>query len=142
LKTILNSWTLLVVILAIAGCTAMPARQAVDAANVVYTQGASQHMISAKVPVDAASVYNSFLRVISEHPDLSIVTQKDAAMMIEVTRGDFKVTGQVTELDAGRSLLYIWADAGDSGYSGRELSEDAVDLICEELGVSIERVEY
>jgi len=99
-------------------------------------------MIAAQVPVDAERVYESFLRVIAERPDISIVTQKDAAMMLEVSRDDLTLTGQVSSLGAGRSLLYVWADAGDSGLSGRELSEKAVAYICEDLGVSIERVDY
>ncbi len=142
MRTILNHLAFLVATLAIAGCTAMPARQAVDAANVVYTQGSSHHMIAAQVPVDAERVYESFLRVIAERPDISIVTQKDAAMMLEVSRDDLTLTGQVSSLGAGRSLLYVWANAGDSGLSGRELSEKAVAYICEDLGVSIERVDY
>ena len=142
MRTILCNLAILAVLFVISACTAMPARQAADAANVVYTQGASQHMIAAQVPVDAARVFDAFLRVISEHPELTIVTQKDAAMMIEVTRGGFDITGQVTALGEGRSLLYVWADAGDSGYSGQELSENAVNLVCAELGVSIERVDY
>lgn len=142
MKTILNVLALLVATLAVAGCTAMPARQAVDAANVVYTQGSSHHMIAAQVPLDAARVYESFDRVLSEHPELSVVTRKDAAMMLEVTRDDVRLTGQVTSLGTGRSLLYVWADAGDSGLSGREMSERAVAAICEDLGVSIQRVDY
>ena len=120
----------------------MPARQAVDAANVVYTRGSDHHMIAAQLPVDAELVYESFLRIIRERPDISIVTQKDAAMMLEVTRDDLTLTGQVSALGAGRSLLYVWGDAGHSGLSGRELTERAVAYICEDLGVSIERVDY
>lgn len=142
MRTVLRVPVILAVLLAMSACTAMPARQAVDAANVVYTQGASQHMIAAKVPLDAARVYESFDRVLSEHPELSVVTRKDAAMMLEVTRDDVRLTGQVTSLGTGRSLLYVWADAGDSGYSGREMSERAVAAICEDLGITIERVDY
>jgi len=142
LRTILNVLALLVATLAIAGCTAMPARQAVDAANVVYTQGSNHHMTAAKVPLDAASVWESFNRVLSEHPNLRVINRNGAAMMLEVTRGDLRLTGQVTALGTGRSLLYIWADAGDSGFSGMELSETAVRAICDDLGVSIERVDY
>ena len=142
MRTILNLLALVVATLAIVGCTAMPARQAVDSANIVYTQGSSHHMIAAKVPVDATRVWESFDRLLSEHPELSVVNRKDSAMMLEVTRGDYRLTGQVTALGEGRSLLYVWADAGDSGYSGREMSERAVAAICDDLGVSIERVDY
>lgn len=142
MRTILKYPAILAVLFAMSACTAMPARQAVDAANVVYTQGASQHMIAAQVPLDAARVYESFLHVLSEHPEFTVVTRKDAAMMLEVAKDGFRVTGQVTQLGDGKSLLYVWADAGDSGYSGREVSERAVKSICDDLGISIERVDY
>jgi hypothetical protein len=142
LRTILRYPVILAILFVMSACTAMPARQAVDAANVIYTQGSSHNMIAAQVPVDAARVYESFLHVLSEHPEFDIVTRKDAAMMLEVTRDGFRVTGQVTALGAGKSLLYVWADAGDSGYSGREVSERAVQAICDDLGVNIERVDY
>lgn len=142
MRTILHQLVILAVLIAMSACTAMPARQAVDAANIVYTQGSSHNMIAAQVPVDAELVFESFLRILGEHPEFSVVTRKDAAMMLEVTRDGFRVTGQVTALGAGKSLLYVWADAGDSGYSGQEVSERAVQAICDELGVSIERVDY
>ena len=99
-------------------------------------------MIAARVPVDAKTVYASFVRVVNENPETRIVSRKDVAMLLEATRGEFRVTGQVTDLGPGSSLLYIWADAGDSGYSGSEVARKVVDAICEELGVRMTQVEY
>jgi len=126
----------------VVGCTALPARQAVDAALVVHTEGSSQHMIAARVPADASRVFKSFVRIIEEKPDIEVVNRKDNAMLLEVTQDGIKITAQVTQLGAGESLLYIWAEAGESGRSGRELATAAVEMICEELGVGFERVDY
>lgn len=138
----LKSGLMLLGALLVTACGMLPARQAVDAANVIYTEGSAQHMIAAQVPADAKKVYGSFVRVINENPETTIVNRKDVAMLLEATRGELRVTGQVTDLGPGRSLLYIWADAGDSGYSGREVARKAIDAICEELGVSVTQVQY
>ena len=92
-----------VIAVLVAGCTALPARQAADAALVV---------------------------------------QNENALLLEVTQGGFSINAQATQLGAGESLLYIWAEAGDSGRSGRELATVAVEMICEELGVDFERIDY
>ena len=126
----------------LAGCVALPARQAVDAALVVHTEGSSQHMIAARVPADASRVFNSFVRIIEEKPDVEVVNRKDNAMLLEITQDGIEITAQATQLGAGESLLYIWAEAGDSGLSGRELATVVVEAICEELGVEFERVDY
>lgn len=126
----------------LAGCMALPARQAVDAALVVHTEGSSQHMIAARVPADASRVFNSFVRIIEEKPDVEVVNRKDNAMLLEITQDGIEITAQATQLGAGESLLYIWAEAGDSGLSGRELATAVVEAICEELGVEFERVDY
>lgn len=126
----------------LAGCTALPARQAVDAALVVHTEGSSQHMIAARVPADAPQVFASFIRIIEEEPDIEVVNRKDNAMLLEVTQDGNKITAQATQLGAGESLLYVWAEAGDSGFSGRELATTVVEAVCEELGVEFETVRY
>jgi hypothetical protein len=126
----------------LAGCTALPARQAIDAALVVHTEGSSQHMIAARVPADASRVFDSFVRIIEDKPDVEVVNRKDKAMLLEIAQDGFKITAQATQLGAGESLLYIWAEAGDSGRSGRELATAAIETICEELGVKYERVDY
>ena len=52
------------------------------------------------------------------------------------------MTGQVTDLGGGRSLIYVWADAGESGVTGKELAIDVVERVCDELGVQYELVNY
>jgi hypothetical protein len=83
------------------------------------------------------------VRVIKEHPDIEVVERKDKAYLIEVAQEkERRITGQVTSLGSGSSLLYIWADSGSSGRSGREMAISAVEFICDDLGVDYELVQY
>ena len=80
--------------------------------------------------------------VIEVNPDLLIESRNDKAFLIEVAKGSTSLTGQVTDLGAGRSLLYVWADAGESGVTGEELATSVVQNVCDELGVEHELVNY
>jgi hypothetical protein len=92
--------------------------------------------------VPAPEVFAALIRVVTENPDVQVVSRKDGAFLIEVTRDDKRLTGQVTGLGADRSLLYVWADAGASGLTGRELAITVVETICDELDVAYELVSY
>jgi hypothetical protein len=134
---------LLVSAILISGCVALPGGTVTNAATVVYTSGASQHTAAVQLQVPAAEVFESMVRVIKEHPDIEVVERNDKAYMIEVAQEkERRITGQVTSLGSGSSLLYIWADAGSSGKSGREIAISAVEFICNELGVDYELVQY
>lgn len=127
----------------ISGCVALPGGTVTDAATVVYTSGASQHTAAVELQVPADEVFESMVRVIKEHPDIEVVERKDKAYLIEVSQEkERRITGQVTSLGSGSALLYIWADAGSSGLSGREMAISAVEFICDELGVDYELVQY
>ncbi len=134
---------LLVSALLISGCTALPGGTVTNAATIVYTSGASQYTAAVQLQVPADEVFEAMVRVIKEHPDIEVVERKDKAFLIEVAQAkERRITGQVTSLGSGSSLLYIWADAGSSGRSGRELAISAVEFICDELGVDYEMVQY
>ena len=132
----------IILLVMVSGCSWLAGGSAVDAATVVYTRGSSQSTTSARIPVDAESLYSGFSRILDEETDIEIVSRKDSAMMIEVT-GDFgEITAQVTPLGSRESLLYIWADATGTGRLGGEVANAAVQRICDELGVSYELIEY
>ena len=128
--------------LVLGGCAALPGGQVTDAALMVYTEGSRHDTLAVKVPADAQAMYQSFARLIAEQPDVEVVSRNDSGMLLEVRKGDISITGQVTPLDESRSLLYIWADAGASGRTGRDVATAVAELICEELGVSFETVRY
>ena len=138
----LNSITLLGAIWLFAACSSLPAGQAYESATVVYSAGSKKHTAAVQVPVAAPEVYASIVRLLEAKQDLDFENRNDKAMLIEVEKGSRSLTGQVTDLGADRSLLYVWADAGDSGNTGQELAISVVELVCDELGVKYELVNY
>jgi len=126
----------------LSGCIFLPGGTVTHSATVVYTAGARQHTAAVELQVDAAIVFDALVRIIKEHPDNEVVNRNDKAYLIEVAQQERRITGQVSKLGSGSSLLYIWADAGSSGKSGREMAISAVEVICDELGVSYELVNY
>jgi len=126
----------------LSGCIFLPGGTVTHSATVVYTAGASQHTAAVELQVDAAIVFDALVRIIKESPDIEVVNRNDQAFLIEVAQQERRITGQVSKLGSGSSLLYIWADAGSSGESGREMAISAVEVICDELGVNYELVKY
>ena len=125
------------------GCVPLPGSSVTNATTVVYTAGARQHTADVELPVTPPVVFEALVRLIKERTDVEVVDRNDKAMLIEVAQeNERRITGQVTKLGAGNSLLYVWADAGSSGQSGREMAISAIELICEELGVDYELVNY
>jgi len=137
-----NILALLGAIWLIAGCSWLPGGQVYDSATVVYSAGAKQHTAAVQVSVHAAEVYESFVRLLNDAHDLDYENRNDKAMLIEVAQGSRSLTGQVTAIGVNRSLLYVWADAGESGETGEELAISVVELVCDELGVEYELVNY
>ena len=127
----------------LSGCIFLPGGTVTNSATVVYTAGASQHTAAVELQVAADVVFEALVRIIKESPDIEVVNRNDQAFLIEVAQQkERRITGQVTKLGSGSSLLYIWADAGSSGESGRGMAISAVEVICDELGVSYELVKY
>ena len=140
-------WQLLVIstfltVSTLSGCIFLPGGTVVDSALVVHTAGSKKHTAAVQVPVAASEVFATIVRMIEDNPDLLIESRNDKAFLIEVTKGSRSLTGQVTDLGTGRSLLYVWADAGESGVTGEELATSVVKNVCGELGVEYELVNY
>jgi len=140
-------WQLLVIstfltVPALNGCTMLPGGTVVESALIVHTAGSKKHTAAVQVPVAAAEVFATIVRLLEDHPDWHIENRNDKAFLIEVAQGSRSLTGQVTDLGAGRSLLYVWADAGESGVTGEEFATSVVELVCDELGVEHELVNY
>jgi hypothetical protein len=134
---------LLAALASLGGCFLLPGGSVVDAALVTHTAGSSQHTAAVKVPVEPAAVYAAMIRIITtENGGVEIISRNDKALMVEVEMNGARLTGQVTKLDARQSLLYIWADAGLSDQTGRNLAISSIRRVCDELGVSYEEVTY
>jgi len=132
----------LIVSAALGGCSLLPGGQVTEAATVVYTAGSKKHTAAVQVPVPASEVFATIVRLIDEKPEWLIENRNDRAFLIEVSRGSRGLTGQVTNLGPDRSLLYVWVDAGDSGVTGEELATTVVEVVCDELGVEYDLVNY
>lgn len=143
LRSLLVTLFTIVTSLLLGACALLPGGTVTRSATVVYTAGASQHTAAVELEVPAAEVFAALVRIIKENPDVEVVNRNDQALLIEVAQQqERRITGQVSRLGSGNSLLYIWADAGSSGRSGREMALSAVELICDELGVEYELVSY
>lgn len=127
---------------ALSGCTALPGGSVVESALVVHTAGSKKHTAAVQVPVAASEVFVAIVGLVEVHSDWLIESRNDKAFLIEVAKGSQSLTGQVTDLGAGRSLLYVWADAGDSGVTGEEMATTVVRGVCDELGVKYELINY
>jgi hypothetical protein len=123
-------------------CSLLPGGQVTEAATVVYTAGSKKHTAAVQVPVPASEVFATIVRLIEEQPNVVIENRNDKAFLVEVEEGGSSLTGQVTSLGSDRSLLYVWVDAGDRQRTGRELATDVVEIVCNELGVEYELVNY
>ncbi len=124
------------------GCSLLPGGQVVDSALVVHTSGSKKHTAAVQVPLPAPEVYATIARLVEDNPDLIVESRNDKAFLIEIEDSGRSMAGQVTKLGPDRSLLYVWVDAGNTGLTGKELATDIVEIVCDELGVKYELVNY
>ena len=120
----------------------LPGGQVANSATVVYTSGSKKHTAAVQVPVPATEVFATLVSILKDEPDVVFENRNDKAFLIEVARGNSSLTGQVTELGAERSLMYVWVDAGDSGLTGEGLAISVVNAVCDKLAVNYELVKY
>lgn len=133
---------MLVTLFGVSGCFLLPGGEVVDAALVVHTAGSAQHTAAVRMPVESARVYGALLDIIEKDPAIEVVHRNDKGMLLEVIEDSDRLTGQVTNLGSSESLLYIWADTGDSGRTASELTSIVIEAVCKELGVNFERIDY
>jgi hypothetical protein len=119
----------------LAGCFGTPGSSVYNATTVVYTEGSRQHTAAVELPIAPREVFASMSRIIEERPGIEILARDEEAHLIEVLSDEKQLTGQATDLGNGETLLFIWADAGNSGETGEDLALSAVKLICDDLNV-------
>ena len=117
------------------GCTYGAMQAPTSAGLVGYTKGASQHTATVQIARPPAEVYAGMLRIIARRPDVTVINQDKKHYLVEVTKGEKRLTGQATELDAYSTLFFIWADAGASGQTGQNLALTAMRELCAELKI-------
>jgi hypothetical protein len=123
------------------GC-ATALQPAASGAAVLYAEGARQDTAMLEISMPAQAVYESLLRVVAQRSDLELVNKNEDRLLIEVARGEMNLAAQATTLSDGRTLLFLWTDAGNSGQSGQDLARTAIEQICTELAVECEVREY
>ncbi|KPK09647.1 MAG: hypothetical protein AMJ68_11560 [Acidithiobacillales bacterium SG8_45] len=116
-------------------CAYGPMQAPTSAGLVVYTKGAQQHTATVQIARPPTEVYAAMLRIVAKRPDLTVINNDEKRYLLEVAKGEKRLTGQATELDAYSTLFFIWADAGASGQSGQNLALTAMRELCAELKV-------
>lgn len=131
LRQPLTGWLAVVaaVMLSLVGCGLF------SAGEVVYTRGARQHTATAELAVPPQEVYDAMVRITENTPGWKVIDKNPTRRMVEAEEGGKSVAGQATELGSNSTLLFIWADAGDSGQTGQDLALEAMRDICNELDV-------
>lgn len=125
-----------------AGCWPAPGATVAHTTAVLYTRGARQSTVSAKLKIPPERVFEGMIRAARTIPELDVFNRDHDAFLLELSKADVRLAAQATDLGDGRTLLFVWADAGTSGETGRDLAIDAIEGICEELGVRYEIVGY
>ncbi|MDH3229614.1 MAG: hypothetical protein OEN55_07475 [Alphaproteobacteria bacterium] len=120
------------------GCTPVALQPVTSSGLVVYSMGASQHTASVRLALPPGEVYRGMLGMIERRPELTVINRNDKRYLLEVADGEMRLTGQATDLGRGETLLFIWADAGNSGHTGQDLMGEAITVICTELRVECE----
>lgn len=119
------------------GC-ATALHPAASTGTVMYTMGARQHTAMLQIALPPADVYSGLLRIVKRDPAVVIENQNDKRFLLEVEKNSKRLTGQATDLGRRETLLFLWADAGDSSETGAQLMKKVVKEICTELAVKCE----
>jgi hypothetical protein len=111
------------------------------AGEVVYSRGAKKETVAATMNASPQAVFDSIIRKIAEAEAAEVIKRDDAAMMVEVTCDGRNINAQATEFGDGGTMLFIWADAGETGLTGEEVAMSTFDTISKDLNTSYELVE-
>lgn len=117
------------------GCTPLALQPATSTGLAVYTKGASRHTARVQLARPPNEVYAGMLAVVRDELKWTVVSQDDRRFFLEAAEGTRRLSGQATDLGRGATLLFVWADAGETGETGRDLALKAVEALCTDLGV-------
>lgn len=128
--------TMLILILAQACATTL--QPAATSSTVLFTEGSRHHTAMLLIALPPQDVYAGLLRIIESEPDLTVINREDERYLIEVMKDGRQVAGQASDIGHGETLLFLWADAGDTGDTGANINRRSVNRICHELKVKCE----
>lgn len=121
---------------AIQSCTYGTMQAPTSAAMVVYTKGARQHTATIQIAKPADEVYAAMLRAVANNPEkMTVVNNDEKGYLLELAHKGKKITGQAMEVDANTTLFFIWADAGETNDTGKNMAERATRSLCSELKI-------
>ena len=126
---------LLLIMPFLASCTSGPMKAPTSAGMVVLSKGATQHTATVMLTIPPTRVYETTLGIVEARSDWELVNNNRDAHLIEVQKGELSLTIQVTTMDRISTILFLWADAGNSGMTGHDLATRAMQQICDELKV-------
>jgi hypothetical protein len=125
----------------LSACLGTTGTTVTNAGNVVYATGPREDVISVTMAAAPTDVYDSIVRVFAESGTAELVKRNDESMTVEVKFEERSVTLQATEFGEGETLLFVWADAGNSGLSGNEVAISTIDAISKDIMAEYELVE-
>ena len=123
-------------LLTLLGCTTGPMKAPSDAGLMVYSKGARLHTATIQIAKPASEVYAAMLRAVAKSSkDLTVVNNNEKSYLLELTSEGKSLTAQAMELDANSTLFFIWADSGQTGDTGKNMTEHAAKTLCNELKI-------
>jgi hypothetical protein len=122
-------------------CLGTPGTTVTNAGEVVYLAGPKQETVTVTLAASPQDVFDSIIRIVLDAETTEVIQRNDATRMIEVTYDGRSLNAQATDYGEGETLLFLWADAGETGLTGNEVAMSTIDTISKDLNASYELVE-
>lgn len=125
----------------LSACLGTPGTTVTNAGEVVYLAGPRQETVTVTLAVSPEDVFDSIIRLLLNSETTEVIQRNDASRMIEVIYDGRSLNVQATEYGEGDTLLFLWADAGETGLTGNEVAMSTIDSISKDLNASYKLVE-
>jgi len=122
-------------------CLGTPGTTVTNAGEVVCLAGPKEETVTVTLAAHPEDVFDSIVRMVLEAETTEVIQRNDASRMIEVTYDGRSLNAQATEYGEGDTLLFLWADAGETGLTGNEVAMSTIDMISKDLNASYKLVE-
>ena len=132
---------ILVLAVSLNACLGTPGTTVTNAGEVVYSASAKKGTVVAIVAATPDLVFDSFIREVMKSETVEVIERNDASMMVEVALDGRTLRAEVTEYGEDQTLLFLWADAGDTGLTGNEVAMSTINTVSQDLDVSYELLE-